>query len=280
MIAQKNRDALRLTSIINAVARGYGNLTLQYRIISALAERELLIRSIKGKLGAIGVLAEPLVLVVTLLALRILIRLKTMELLNPVIWMVTGVTFFYLFSAVGMKAMSGVKKSQDVFFYRRIRPLDTLLATALVESRIYGTTLILVILGVFIWTWQLKFDDPGLAVVAFILAVMLALGIGVSALVIGHRIPLVKLLVRFGIRRLLLWTSGVFYATYMLPGPARPFVTWNPLLHAVELFRHSISQVYPIPGISLSYLAFCAFISCGLGLLFYSTNENLLLDDD
>jgi capsular polysaccharide transport system permease protein len=194
--------------------------------------------------------------------------------------MVSGVTIFYLFLAVGVKALDGIKKSQDIFFYRRIRPLDTLFATALVESRIYATTLVLLIFFVSAWTWKLQFDDPGLAVVAFVLTVILALGVGVSALVIGRRIPLVKLLVRFGIRRLLLWTSGIFYSIYTIPAPARYFLTWNPVLHAVELFRHAINQAYPIPDISLHYLATCALGSCGFGLLFYSTNENLLLAED
>ena len=74
--------------------------------------------------------------------------------------------------------------------------------------------------------------------------------------------------------------SGIFYATYSLPGPARPFVTWNPLLHSVELLRHSINTAYPLPGISLQYLAICAFVSVGFGLVFYFSNEALLLSDD
>ena len=114
----------------------------------------------------------------------------------------------------------------------------------------------------------------------FLLTIALGLGVGISALVIGHRIPIVKTLTKFGINRLLLWTSGIFYATYTLPGPIRPFVTWNPLLHSVELLRHGINVAYPIPGISLQYLLICSSLSCGFGLLFYFFNEALLLADD
>jgi capsular polysaccharide transport system permease protein len=266
--------------LLALVCRFYDRLSLQYRIVSALAERDFLLRLEKGPLGAIGLIAQPLLLMATLLALRFLVKLRSVELINPVIWMATGVTFFYMFSAVGLKAITGVKKSQDLFFYRRIRPLDTLLATAVIESRFYGTTLFLVIVSVFIWTWSFTFDDPGLAVLAFLLVVLLALGVGSSALVIGHRIPLVKLIMKFGIKRMLIWTSGIFFAFYTVPGPLRPFLLWNPLLHAVELFRHSVSRTYPIPDISLPFLATCAIVSCGLGLIFYSINEDLLLSDD
>ena len=256
------------------------NLLLQLRVVLALQERELLVRTEKGLLGAVGVVIEPLFFVLTLLALRILIRLKTTDLINPIIWLMVGACLFFMFSEVGLKSLSGVKKSQDIFFYRRIRPLDTLLASALLESRIYASTITLVMLGVWCWTWNPRFDSPGEAALIFVLLLLLALGVGVSALVIGHRIPLVKLAVRFFIKRLLLWTSGLFFALYTLPGPVRPFLTWNPVLHAVELFRHAINEAYPIPDISMAYLASCALLSCGFGLLFYSSNEALLLAED
>ncbi len=255
-------------------------LWLQIRIVLALSDTDFVLRAEKGSFGVWGVLFEPLVLMMTLLALRIVIRLKTTDLLNPVIWLICGIVLLYMFKKIGIKALTGVSKRQNFFFYRRIRPLDTLLASALIEARIHGSVLVLVFAGVSFWRWQIKLDNPALVVVDFALTIALGLGVGISALVIGHRIPIVKTLTKFGINRLLLWTSGIFYATYTLPGPIRPFVTWNPLLHSVELLRHGINVAYPIPGISLEYLFVCSSLSCGFGLLFYFLNEALLLADD
>ena len=261
--------------------RAFGDrMMLQIRIVLALADMEFALRAEKGAFGVWGVVFEPMALMLTLLALRILVRLKTTDLLNPVIWLVCGVVLLYLFRKVGIKALTGVSKKQKLFFYRRIRPLDTLLASTLIEARIHASVLVLVFLAVSAWSWTFQIDDPALMVVDFILTVCLGLGVGMSALVVGHRIPIVKVLTKFGINRILLWTSGIFYATYTLPGPARPFVTWNPLLHSVELLRHSINTAYPLPGISLQYLAICAFVSVGFGLVFYFSNEALLLSDD
>jgi len=255
-------------------------LILQVRIVLALADTEFALRAEKGAFGVWGVLFEPLALMLTLLALRILVRLKTTDLLNPVIWLVCGVVLLYMFRKVGIKALTGVSKRQKLFFFRRVRPLDTLLASTLIEARIHASILVLTFLAVSFWTWTFNIDDPALMVIDFLLTICLGLGVGISALVIGHRIPIVKTLTKFGINRILLWTSGIFYATYTLPGPARPFVTWNPLLHSVELLRHSINTAYPLPGISLQYLAICAFVSLGFGLVFYFSNEALLLSDD
>ena len=271
---------ITLTKVFTSV-RAFGDrMMLQLRIVLALADMEFALRAEKGAFGVWGVVFEPLALMLTLLALKILVRLKTTDLLNPVIWLACGVALLYLFRKVGIKALTGVSKKQRFFFYRRIRPLDTLLASTLIEARIHASVLVLVFLAVAAWTWTFHIDDPALMVVDFLLTICLGLGVGMSALVVGHRIPIVKALTKFGINRILLWTSGIFYATYSLPGPARPFVTWNPLLHSVELLRHSINTAYPLPGISLQYLAICAFVSVGFGLVFYFSNEALLLSDD
>ena len=268
------------SGFLESIQLTFDRLWLQIRIVLVLSETEFALRAEKGAFGVWGVLFEPLALMLTLLGLRILIRLKTTDLLNPVIWLACGVALLYMFRKIGIKALTGVSKRQKFFFYRRIRPLDTLLASALIEARIHGTVLFIIFTGVSLWNWQVKLDDPALVIIDFLLTITLGLGVGVSALVIGHRIPIVKILTKFGINRLLLWTSGIFYATYTLPGPIRPFVTWNPLLHSVELMRHGINVAYPIPDISLQYLFVCSSLSCGFGLLFYYLNEALLLADD
>jgi|TARA_B100002051_G_C16724821_1_gene634683 capsular polysaccharide transport system permease protein len=266
--------------LLETVKSTLDRLLLQVRIVLALSETEFVLRAEKGSFGVWGVLLEPFALLITLLALRILVRLKTTDLLDPVTWLSCGIILLYMFRKIGINALKGVSKRQKFFFYRRIRPLDTLLASALIEARIHGSILVFVFAGVSFWNWQIKLDQPALALVDFLLTISLGLGVGISALVVGHRIPIVKTLTKFGINRIILWTSGIFYATYTLPGPVRPFVTWNPLLHSVELLRHSINVAYPIPGISLQYLIVCSSLSCGFGLLFYFLNEALLLADD
>ena len=266
--------------VLTAIRALGDRLLLQLKIVLALADVEFALRSEKGAFGVWGVLFEPLALMMTLLALRILVRSASSDLLNPVVWLTCGIVLLYLFKKVGIKALTGVSKRQKLFFYRRIRPLDTLLASTLLEARVHGTILVLVFLGVSFWTWSFRLDLPALTVVDFLLTIGLGLGVGISALVVGHRLPIVKTLTKFGLNRILLWTSGIFYSTYTLPAPFRPWVTWNPLLHSVELLRHSINSAYPIPGISLQYLAICSLVSLGFGLMFYFSNEALLLADD
>ena len=80
-----------LTGLLERIKSTIDSLWLQIRIVFALSETEFVLRAEKGSFGVWGVLFEPLALMMTLLALRILIRLKSTDLLNPVIWLACGI---------------------------------------------------------------------------------------------------------------------------------------------------------------------------------------------
>jgi len=256
------------------------SLRLQAQIISALAYRDQAERIRKSPFGAVGLLVEPLLLVSIFLILRVLVPNAAPRLMNPVLLLSSGFILFFLFSKIALKAISGVARSQRFSELRRIRPLDVLIAGAVVEFQIYGVCIVLVVLAVSIYQWQSAIAYPGSAVAVFILVALTSLGIGLAALVVGHRLPVVKIAVDTLIRRLLFWTSGLFFSIATIPDFARPFLLWNPLLHGIELFRHALVPTYPIPGVSLGYLLIWAFVSLGFSMLVYGNNEQLLVDDD
>jgi capsular polysaccharide transport system permease protein len=256
------------------------SLWLQVDIVRALAFREQSERIRKSEFGAVGLLVEPLIFVGLWLLLRIALRARGSDLMNPVLQFGSGFVLFYLFSSIALRAINGVSRAQRFADLRRVRPLDVLMAGALVESQIYSTCLVLVIVGVALAQWHITLADPGAAVAFFLLLVITALGVGISALVIGHRVPLVKLVVKLVVRRLLFWTSGLFFSIAMIPEYLRPYLLWNPLLHGIELFRHALVPSYPIPGISLPYFLAWALGSVGFSMLVYGNNEQLLVSDE
>jgi len=258
----------------------FDSLRLQVDIVRALAFRQQSERMRQSAFGAVGLLLEPLLYVALWLVLRIAIRGRDIPLMNPVLQFGSGFVLFYLFNKIALRAINGVSRSQRFAELRRVRPLDVLMAGTLVESQVYGTCLVLVLVWAWLAQWQLILADPGMAVIIFSLIVILALGVGTSALVIGHRLPLVKLIVKVLVRRLLFWTSGLFFSIVIIPEYYRPLLLWNPLLHGIELFRHTLVPTYPIPGISLSYLIAWAFGSLGFSMLVYGNNEQLLEAND
>jgi len=256
------------------------SIRLQIGIVRALAFRDQRERISKSPFGAPGLLLEPLLFVVIILILRLLLRVREIEFMSPVLWLASGFVVYYLFTKIAIKALTGIARSQRLADLRRIRPLDFLIAGAVVELQIYGTCLFFVVLAVSLFQWQIPVADPGAAVLLFLLVAVTALGVGLTSLIVGHRFKVFKFVVEVVIKQLLLWTSGLFYVPAMLPDNARALLLWNPLLHGIELFRHAMQPTYPIPGISLSYLLIWAFVSLGFSMLSYGNNEQLLAADE
>jgi len=256
----------------------WNSLRLQMQILQALAYREQSERIRKNPLGPLGLLLEPLLLVVTFLLLRVLLRAQGPLLMNPVLQFSSGFVLFYLFSRIALAALNGVSgRDRALLGLRRVKPQDLLLARGLVDVQLYGTCMVLVIAAVSVYQWQISVANPGAAVGIFLLVAFNSLGIGLSALVIGHRLPVVRFMARLILKRLLFWTSGTFFSVALIPDHLRPWLLWNPLVHGIELMRHAIAPTYPIPGISLTYLLAWSLGSVGVSLLIYKNNEQLLI---
>jgi capsular polysaccharide transport system permease protein len=198
---------------------------------------------------------------------------------NIVVFMSTGFCIAFLFRNVAIKSLSGLKLRAPLY-YSRIKPLDILLALSLNDMRALATLSMAILGVVYYFTWNFQLDSPGLAISVYLLTVMMALGFGLSVVFLGKLNKwLIKIIKRI-IQRVIIFTSGIFFATFEVPAHMRPFITWNPILHGVELFRYSINNEYPIPDISLSYLILCSILMMSFSLILYRTNESLLLESN
>ena len=258
-------------------ARVVTQLLLQLRLVGAIARREMQLRAAKGTFGLLGVFIEPLALIATFLALRIFLRgAGDGTYMNVVLWLAMGFVPFFMFADIAIKAISGVQKNSELYFYRRLKPLDSLLGNALLLAQIFGSLLIVFLLGVSLWEWRFALQNLGLAVFIFVGIALLGFGVGLVTLIVGHRLPFVAWIMKMFLRRILLWTSCIFFSISIVPDVVRPWILWNPIAHGVELMRIAVNPAYPAPGVSALYFWGWVVGSVGFGLFIYGNNEELL----
>jgi capsular polysaccharide transport system permease protein len=256
-------------------------LLLQIRVVSAVARRELQLRAAKGIFGLAGVFLEPLALIATFLALRIFLRgAGDGTYMNVALWLAMGFVPFFMFADIAIKAISGVQKNSELYFYRRLRPLDSLMGNALVLAQIFGFLLLLFVVVVSVLEWRFPIQDVGTVVFVFLGIAMVGFGVGLTTLVVGKRLPVVAWLIQLFLRRILLWTSCIFFSISIVPDVIRPWILWNPIAHGVELLRIAVNPAYPAPGVSAVYFWVWVIASIGLGLFIYGNNEELLFSVD
>jgi len=267
--------------------RFWAAMARQISTILALAAYENDRKSTSSSVGSWESLINPLQIMLFFIGISIGFRFllsggslggsATSLYFNVVIFMAAGFTIYFPFRQLAIQALSGLKLRSPLY-YKRIEPLDILLAVSINNIRALLTLTLGLMALIWALTWDFRMDSPGLALCIYLLTVVMAIGFGICLVFLGSYNKFITRLIKRLINRILIFTSGLFFATFELPLYTRPFVTWNPLLHAVELFRYSLNNEYPIPDISLSYLIWCALILLGFSLILYRTNESLLLE--
>ena len=260
----------------------------QIAVVLAIATYENNRKSTGTSLGAWEAIVTPLQIMLFFIVMRVGFSFlrgsnryaaggSTDMYFNIVVFIASGFAIAFLFRQGAIKALSGLKLRAPLY-YKRVQPLDILLALLVNDFRAIST----ISLGIFglVWyfTWSFQLDSPGLAISVYLLTVLMALGFGVCLVFLGQFNKWITRILKRILNRVIIFTSGIFFATFELPEYTRPFVTWNPILHAVELFRYSMNNQYPIPGISLSYLIWCSTVLFGFSLILYRTNESLLVE--
>jgi capsular polysaccharide transport system permease protein len=275
---------------MNYVRRIIQGLRRQWIVIDAVAAYDRDRQASGSSLGAWESLMNPLQMMLFFIGMRVGFSFlrgsnrfaaggSTDMYFNIVVFMMLGFCIAFLFRNVALKSLNGLKLRAPLY-YSRIKPLDILLALSLNDMRALATLSIAILGIVYYFTWSFQLDSPGLAISVYLLTVMMALGFGLCVVFLGKLNKWIVKIIRRLIQRVIIFTSGIFFATFEIPAHMRPFITWNPILHGVELFRYSINNEYPIPDISLSYLMLCSILTVSFSLILYRTNESLLLESN
>ena len=273
---------------MNFLRRLFNAIWRQIAIVLAIATYDNNRKSTGTSIGAWESIVTPLQIMLFFIAMRVGFSYlrgsnrfaaggSTDMYFNIVVFIATGFSISFLFTQGAIKALAGLKLRAPLY-YKRIQPLDILLATLVNDMRAISTISLGILGLVWYFTWSFQLDSPGLAISVYLLTVFMALGFGICLVFLGRLNKWVTRILKRILQRLIIFTSGIFFATFELPSYTRPFVTWNPILHAVELFRYSMNNEYPIPDISLSYLIWCSMILLGFSLILYRTNESVLLE--
>ena len=263
------------TNYKNKIFEGF---QIQLNVIRALYYRELLTRITRIKFGLLGIFIEPLGGVIVWLVLIGYRRgFRPVFSLDLVIFLVIGNLTYQLFSQIARRSVNAVQANEALFYYRNVKPVDTIISRSIVEINSYGIVYLATILGYYFIFNKWRLDNLPLVFVSFLCAALVATGLGLVFMIAGHRYILVKQIVSI-VFRPLYFVSGAFFPLATLPQWLKPFLSWNPLLQAIEIGRKGFSDDYLLdPLISLSYLLQITFIILTIGLFVYIKNERILL---
>ncbi|WBA17138.1 ABC transporter permease [Salinivibrio kushneri] len=183
-------------------------------------------------------------------------------------FMVFGMILVQFFLGCIGSVAASIKKNKPLYAFRQVQPISSILAIAGFELLIkLFVVLILVVIAYFLRIeGQLK--DPLEVILIFIRVWLIATSLGVLFALAACYVPEIDKLRSLAMRPIF-FISGIFFSLQDIPRDYWPYLTWNPLLHAVELTRYAAYPQYGNEGVSYFYLDLATLILTFFALACY-----------
>lgn len=250
---------------------------IQKAVVFALFIRELRAR-IEGRwLGLLWTVAEPVAHLAVVMTLFIAVRHLARPGIDAAMFLATGLVPFFLFRNIALRGADAVRQNFGLFSYRQVKPFDTLVSRALVETVLASLTYLVVLSGLAWWGLPVWPARPLELFAASAVLIALGFGLGLTLMVACTERPRLRTVVGLLFVPLYL-LSGVIFPLDRVPSEWLAWLLLNPLLHLVDLMRQGFAAGYrPLPGAGLGYPAAWAIGVCALGLCLYRVHRRRLI---
>lgn len=242
---------------------------IQKSVVFALFLRELKTRFGPYKQGYVWLLLEPIAHVLVLSLIFGYLRGRSLYAIDYPVFIVTGIVPFLMFKNIALRVMESVESNRGLFTFRQIKPIDTFITRALLETFLGLLVYALLLLGMAWVGMDTPMRDPLTILVIFALLVMGGLGLGMVFSVVVHYMPEAKTIIRL-IFMPLYFVSGIIFPIHMVPAEFLPYLLWNPILHGIEINRVAFfDQYHALHQVSLTYAVLAALFCLYFGMAWY-----------
>jgi capsular polysaccharide transport system permease protein len=234
-----------------------------FSVWRALFLREALYRLTSTRSAALWLFFEPVFHVSWTLVVYTVIRMRTVNGIDTVMWLLTGILTFTVFKRVFAQTTKSVDANMSLFTYRQVKPIDTLMVRAILEAFIVficGAILFFLVglAGHDIWP-----TNPLQVMLAVFGLWIFALSWGMAASVAENLVPEFAQISKI-VTTPMYVMSGTIIPLTRVRQPYQDFLMYNPIAHALELVRQGFSPYYHVADFtSMAYL-----YSWAVGLLF------------
>ena len=253
-------------------AHGPRSLSLRDRFISyvnviyALMMHDIKNRFFGSGLGQIVLVLWPFVHILVLLTIYVVTKRPNPYGTSLIQYSAVSVFPFICFNYVSRWIVFSAVTNRSFLQYPIIKPLDLLVARALLEIVSISLVAILLIVFVVALGCDVAPASPDQAVYAACATIFLAIGIGFINAVIAFVFPIWNM-VMILIIILMYLASGIVFVVSTLPEQLRYWLSFNPLLQCTEWMRAAYFSDYPTSVLDRTYVLEFSLVSLTLGLI-------------
>lgn len=226
----------------------------QVQVVYALLLRETKTRFGANHLGYVWALVQPAAWIGMFVAFYSVFGRLAPTGTSVVAFLTAGIVPFSSFRETAGRCMSAVESNKGLLFYPHVRPLDLVIARAVLEAVTHAVVMVLLLGGVALFEGMPRVNSVLQVVVGLGLASgigatlgLLCCGLSVYSPTVDRVFPTVM--------RAIFWTSALFHPVESVNKSGQAVLLMNPVTHAIELVRgglfpgyqtHNIDPWYPM----------------------------------
>jgi capsular polysaccharide transport system permease protein len=241
------------------------DIKTQFSVIRALTIHDLQGLMKTYNYGFAWALLEPLMFIGIMRVVRSAFKGLTPPDMPPTTFLIVGIIPFYMY----MNALSAVFKSvaqpEKLLSFPRVTPVDAAIASSLCDFCVYFALYVVFLLASSIYDDVFPPRNP-LEVFSTVVAVyLLGMSVGFVVGTAARVFPPTKQFVSYYnlVNRL---AGGMLFVITMFPSEVWPYLTWNPVLHCMEMLREGWFSTYTSPVADPIYVIECILCFMLLGL--------------
>ena len=259
------RRKLECNNVAKALSRNLSKIWLD--VIYAIFLREVKSNS-SDKFGIAWSVISPVAFIFMLSYLRGRIDGGYTHSMPTFFFMVYGMILIQFFLGLVGSVSAAIKKHKPLYAFRQVQPISSILAITLFECLVKVFVILLIGVICFILQYDIHISDPLSLLFNLLKVAIFSMSIGVIFSLAACYVPEIDK-VKLLLLRPMFFISGVFFSLQDVPQEYWPYLTWNPVLHAVELTRYAVYPGYGNAGVSELYLNVFTLMSLGVALACY-----------
>lgn len=250
---------------------------IQRAVLFALLVRELRTRFGKKHFGYWWILIEP-ILHITLWSTIFFFASRTvMDGFSVPVFIITGVIPWLFFKSCIDRATNAVSANQNLFAYRQVKPFDALLARFLLELALFPFVYITLLLGAAWLGFSIHIHNLLQLLTILILFTCFSCGCSFVVGVLCTKYSIINRVLPFALRPLY-FLSGIIFPISRVAEPYQTWLSWNPILQAIELSRDAyVVRATETPQFGYEYFTLWTIGVLFLGIALYRYHSQTLL---
>lgn len=208
----------------------------QIQVVYALLLRETKTRFGANHLGYVWALVQPAAWIGMFVAFYGVFGRLAPPGTSVVAFLTAGIVPFSSFRETASRCMSAVESNKGLLFYPHVRPLDLVMARAVLEAITHGVVMVLLLGGLALFEGIPRVNSLLQVVLGLGLASALGAALGLLCCGLSVYSPTVERVFPT-VMRAIFWTSALFHPVESVNKVGRAILLLNPVTHTIELVR-------------------------------------------